>query len=68
MQPPGSTRDSKKFKEGRFIAIKHVGSVTYGTPYIRSGIIVNSNGVLVSEPSTGAELGRIEEVFSKDES
>lgn len=40
-----------------------VGSVTYGTPYIKSGIIVNSNGVLVSEPSTGAELGRIEEVL-----
>ena len=40
-----------------------VGSVTYGTPYIRSGIIVNSNGAVVSNPTTGAELGRIEEVF-----
>jgi translation initiation factor 6 len=40
-----------------------VGSVTYGTPYIRSGIIVNSNGVIISEPTTGAEIGRIEEVF-----
>ena len=40
-----------------------VGSVTYGTPYIRSGIIVNSNGVLISDPTTGAEIGRIEEVF-----
>jgi translation initiation factor 6 len=40
-----------------------VGSVTYGTPYIRSGIIVNSNGVLVSNPTTGAEIGRIGEVF-----
>lgn len=40
-----------------------VGSVTYGTPYIRSGLIVNSNGVLISDPTTGAEIGRIEEVF-----
>jgi len=40
-----------------------VGSVTYGTPYIRSGIIVNSNGVIFSEPTTGAEMGRIDEVF-----
>lgn len=44
-----------------------VGSVTYGTPYIKSGIIVNSNGALVSEPTTGAELGRISEVLSKDD-
>ena len=40
-----------------------VGSVSYGTPYIRSGVIVNSNGVIISEPTTGAEIGRIEEVF-----
>jgi translation initiation factor 6 len=40
-----------------------VGSVTYGTPYIRSGMIANASGVLVSEPTTGAEMGRIEEVF-----
>jgi translation initiation factor 6 len=43
-----------------------LGSVTYGTPYIRSGIIVNSKGAVVSEPTTGAELGRIEEVFKNE--
>lgn len=41
-----------------------VGTVGYGSPFIRSGIIVNSKGVLFSEFSTGPEIGRYEEVFS----
>ena len=41
-----------------------VGTVGYGSPFIRSGIIVNSKGVVFSELSTGPEVGRIEEVFS----
>jgi len=41
-----------------------VGTVGYGSPFIRSGIIVNSRGVLFSEFSTGPEIGRYEEVFS----
>ena len=40
-----------------------VGTVGYGSPFIKSGIIVNSNGVVFSELSTGPEIGRIEEVF-----
>jgi len=41
-----------------------VGTVNYGSPFIKAGIIVNSRGVLFSRQTTGAELGRIEEVFS----
>ena len=41
-----------------------VGTSGYGSPFIRSGIIVNSNGVVFSELSTGPEIGRFEEVFS----
>jgi translation initiation factor 6 len=40
-----------------------VGSISYGSPFIKSGIIVNSNGVVFSEQTTGAEMGRVEEVF-----
>lgn len=40
-----------------------VGTVSAGSQYIKSGIIVNSNGVIVSQTSTGPELGRIAEVF-----
>jgi translation initiation factor 6 len=44
-----------------------VGTVGYGSPFIRSGVIVNSKGVLYADGTTGAELGRIEEVFSNEE-
>lgn len=43
-----------------------VGTVGYGSPFIRSGVIVNSKGVLYSDGTTGAELGRIEEVFANE--
>jgi translation initiation factor 6 len=43
-----------------------VGSVGYGSPYVKSGLIVNSNGVIFSEQSTGAEMGRIDEVFKNE--
>ena len=42
-----------------------VGTVGYGSPFIKSGLIVNSKGILYAEGTTGAELGRIEEVFKK---
>jgi translation initiation factor 6 len=41
-----------------------VGTVGYGSPFIRSGIIVNSKGIVFSELSTGSEVGRYEEVFA----
>lgn len=43
-----------------------VGTVGYGSPFIKSGLIVNSKGVLYSEGTTGAELGRIGEVFENE--
>lgn len=43
-----------------------VGSIGYGSPYIKSGIIVNSKGIIVSDKSTGPELGRCDEVFNKE--
>jgi len=40
-----------------------IGTVGYGNPFIKAGIIVNSNGILVSDLTTGPELERIFEVF-----
>ncbi len=40
-----------------------IGTVSYGSPFVKSGIIVNSNGVIFSDRTTGPEMGRIEEVF-----
>ena len=43
-----------------------VGTVGYGSPFIKAGLLVNTNGVIVSEQSTGPELGRIADVFGRD--
>jgi len=56
-------KEMKKIEEILKVKVD-VGTVGYGSPFIRSGIIVNSKGVLFSELSTGPEMGRYEEVFS----
>ncbi|HLC51029.1 MAG TPA: translation initiation factor IF-6 [archaeon] len=43
-----------------------VGTVGFGNPFIRSGLIVNSKGVVVSDASTGAEIGRCDEIFNRE--
>lgn len=40
-----------------------IGTVNFGSPYPSSGIIANTNGAVVSERTSGPELGRITEVF-----
>jgi len=57
-----SEEEIKKIEEILKVKVD-VGTVGYGSPFIKSGIIVNSNGVVFSELSTGPEIGRIEEVF-----
>jgi translation initiation factor 6 len=55
--------DEAKILEGLLKVKVDVGTVGFGSPFIKSGLIVNSNGVVISEMSTGPELGRIAEVF-----
>ncbi len=43
-----------------------VGTIGFGNPFIRAGLIVNSNGVVVSDASTGAEIGRCDEIFNRE--
>ena len=40
-----------------------IGTVNFGTPFIKAGVIVNSKGLIVSEQSTGPEIDRCFEVF-----
>jgi translation initiation factor 6 len=42
-----------------------IGTVGYGSPFVKAGLIVNNKGVAFSEQTTGAELGQIEDVFSR---
>ncbi len=44
-----------------------VGTVSFGSPFIKSGLIVNSKGIAVSQMSTGPELDRIASVFGEDD-
>ena len=55
----------KKIQE--FLKVKvDVGTTNYGSPFVKAGLLVNSNGFIASEISSGPELGRIAEVFGKD--
>lgn len=40
-----------------------IGTVNFGSPFVSSGIISNSNGILIGEKTTGAEITRIMEAF-----
>ena len=40
-----------------------IGTVNYGSPYVKSGIIANSFNFAVSEQSTGPEMGNITEAL-----
>lgn len=40
-----------------------IGTVNFGSPFIKSGLIANSHGVIVSEVSSGPELGKITEAL-----
>lgn len=40
-----------------------VGTVNFGDPYVKTGIIGNDEGILVGQETTGPELNRIDEVF-----
>jgi translation initiation factor 6 len=55
--------EEMKLLEGLLKVKVDVGSVSYGSPFIKSGIIVNSKGIAFSQQTTGVEVGRMEEVF-----
>jgi translation initiation factor 6 len=60
-----SEEELKKVKE--ILKVRSdIGTVAYGTPYIKAGVIVNSNGIVISDKSTGPELGRADEVFNPE--
>ncbi len=40
-----------------------IGSVNFGSPFVSSGVLANSKGVLVGAQTTGFELARVDESF-----
>jgi translation initiation factor 6 len=58
-----ATEEEMKTIEGLLKVKVDVGSISYGSPFIKSGVIVNSKGIAFSKQTTGAEMGRLDEVF-----
>lgn len=40
-----------------------VGTVNFGDPYVKTGMIGNDEGILIGEETTGPELNRVDEIF-----
>ncbi len=60
---PKVTQNEKKMVEDVLGVSSDIGTVNFGSSYPGAGMIVNSNGFVVSEQTSGPELGRITEVF-----
>ena len=58
---PKITEKEKTLVEKTFQVPVFVGTVNYGSPYVRSGLIANSKDFATSIQSTGPELGNITE-------
>lgn len=60
--PDSSSSELKSF-EKVFKVEGDVGTVNFGDPYVKSGIVGNEKGVLVGEFTSGPELNRIDDIF-----
>lgn len=53
----------KKIIEDTLQVTSDIGTVNFGSPFVKSGVIANSHGLIVSDACSGPELGRINEVL-----
>ena len=60
---PEITESEKNIIEKTLGVKSDIGTVSHGSPYVRSGIIANDNGIIISETSTGHEIGRAEQAL-----
>lgn len=56
-----------KMIEGLLKVKTDIGTVSFGSPFIKAGLLVNGKGVAASETCTGPELGRIADVFGESD-
>ncbi len=57
------TEEEMDFLEDLFELECGRGTVNFGIPFVGACVVANENGVLVSEGTTGPELGRVEEAL-----
>ncbi|OYT55937.1 MAG: hypothetical protein B6U68_04150 [Candidatus Aenigmarchaeota archaeon ex4484_14] len=60
---PNTTEKEIEIIESVLGVTTDIGTVNFGSPFVRSGIIVNKNGFLVGDQTSGPEAIRMDEVF-----
>lgn len=60
---PHVKETEKKIIEETLQVNSDIGTVNFGSPFVKSGIIANSHGLIVSEACSGPEMGRITEAL-----
>ena len=62
VSPSAKEKDMEKIED--VLGVKtDVGTVNFGSQFVRSGIIVNSHGCLAGDMTSGPELSRMDEIF-----
>ena len=60
---PKVTDEEKKVLRELFQVPVMIGTVNHGVPFIGSGLVANHHGAIMGLPTTGIEMGRIEEAL-----
>ncbi len=60
---PKIRNNEKKIIEDVLGVKTAIGTVSFGSPFVKSGLIANKNGAVVSEESSGFELGNINDAL-----
>jgi len=60
---PKVRASEKRLIESTLQVRADIGTVNFGSPFVKSGIIANANGLIVSDACSGPELGRINEAL-----
>ncbi|UXD21850.1 translation initiation factor 6 [Ignicoccus pacificus DSM 13166] len=63
VHPEVSDEEAEELSQ-KFKVPVDVGTVNYGVPYVKMGVVANNKGALVGEQTTGPELARITQVLS----
>ena len=56
---PGASDEELDVLEKKFQIILDVGTVNYGVPYVKTGLVANNKGAVVGDLTTGVEMARI---------
>ncbi len=60
---PKIEEDEKNIIEETLGVPVDISTASFGTPFVKSGVIANSSGLVISDSSSGPEMGRISEVL-----